>query len=50
MVNAFLMSQCNIVIATLLGVYVLKERKGTRKVSLWGGLFLITLGATIIIV
>ncbi|MFT8607885.1 GRP family sugar transporter, partial [Liquorilactobacillus ghanensis] len=50
MVNAFLMSQSNIIIATILGVYVLKERQGTSKMKLWSSLLFIVLGAIIIMI
>ncbi|VDG20255.1 hypothetical protein [Lactobacillus sp. CBA3605] [Lactiplantibacillus mudanjiangensis] len=49
MVNAFLLSQLNMVIATLLGVYLLKEPRQVSWWRLYTGLALIIIGGGVIV-
>ncbi len=49
LVNAFLMSQLNMVIATLLGIYLLKESQQVSVWHLYTGLLLIVIGGLIIV-
>jgi len=49
MVNAFLLSQLNMIIATLLGVYLLKESRQAGWWRLYGGLVLIMIGGGMIV-
>lgn len=49
MVNAFLMSQLNMVLATLLGIYLLKEKQHVSNFRLYTSLVLIVAGGFLIV-
>ncbi|MFT8372793.1 MAG: GRP family sugar transporter, partial [Liquorilactobacillus satsumensis] len=49
-VNAFLLSQFSVVIATLIGILLLKESKAKEMTKVFGGLFLIIAGGILVIV